>query len=53
MIKQELIFEGSTNMPCTLHGVTWLPENKEVKKILQISRGKALHAGLFIRFIFT
>ena len=36
MIKHELIFEGSDKMPYTLHGVIWLPENKEVKKILQM-----------------
>lgn len=47
MIKQELIFEGSDKMPCTLHGVIWLPDNKEVKKILQISHGMTEHIGRY------
>lgn len=47
MIKQELIFEGSSKMPCTLHGIIWLPENKEVKKILQISHGMTEHIGRY------
>lgn len=47
MIKQELIFEGSGKMPYTLHGVIWLPESKEVNKILQISHGMTEHMGRY------
>ena len=47
MINQELIFEGSSKMPYTLHGVIWLPDNKKVKKILQISHGMTEHIGRY------
>ena len=47
MIKKELNFEGSGRMPYTLHGVIWLPENKEVKKVLQISHGMTEHIGRY------
>ena len=47
MTKQELIFEGSSKMPYALHGVIWLPENKKVKKILQISHGMTEHIGRY------
>ena len=47
MIKKELNFEGSGRMPYTLHGVIWLPENKEVKTVLQISHGMTEHIGRY------
>ena len=50
MFKQEFTFEGSKKIPYTLHGMLWLPEDREVERIVQICHGMTEHIGRYEAF---
>ncbi len=49
-MKQEFTFEGSKKIPYTLHGMIWLPEDREVKCMVQICHGMTEHIGRYEAF---
>lgn len=50
MIKQEFTFSGANAIPCDLQAVLWLPKNRKIDGILQISHGMTEHVGRYEEF---
>ena len=50
MLKQEFTFAGANAIPYKLHAVIWLPEDKEVKSVIQVAHGMTEHIGRYEDF---